>query len=167
MGCKQAQLVGFCVVVALVASCGFYSFSPGSASHIKTIAIPLFEDRTAEFGIREQFTEALVQEFTRDNTLRIAERHAADSVLEGVIVAVTDRAGPYDKQEMVQELKIYITVDVRYFDLKKNQEVWKDRLTQWGAYDPNAGGTAARQEGINEAIRKLVTEILNRTVSGW
>lgn len=155
------------LVAMLLSSCAYYSFSPGSASHIKTIAIPLFEDRTAEFGIREQMTEALVQEFTRDNTLRIVERDAADSILEGVIVSVTDRAGPYDKQEMVQELKVYITVDVRYFDVKKNQEVWKDRLTQWGAYDPNAGGTAARQEGVSEAIRKLVTEILNRTVAGW
>ncbi|MGQ9561030.1 MAG: LptE family protein [Candidatus Oleimicrobiaceae bacterium] len=167
MVCERAEIVGLCLLAILVSSCGYYSFSPGSASHIKTIAIPLFEDRTAEFGIREQLTEALVQEFTRDNTLRIVEREGADSVLEGVIVAVADRAGPYDKQEMVQELKVYVTVDVRYFDVKRNQEVWKDRLTQWGAYDPNAGGTAARQEGVNEAIRKLVTEILNRTVSGW
>ncbi len=164
---RPTHLVVLGLLAALLQSCAYYSFSPGSASHIKTIAIPLFEDRTAEFGIREQMTETLVQEFTRDNTLRIAERDAADSVLEGVIVAVADRAGPYDKQEMVQELKVYITVEVRYFDLKKNQEVWKDRLTQWGAYDPNAGGTTARQEGINEAIRKLVTEIVNRTVSGW
>ncbi|MCR4439760.1 MAG: LptE family protein [bacterium] len=167
MACRPLRLVLLLSATSLLCSCGYYSFSPGSASHIKTVAIPVFDDRTAEFGIREQLTEALVQEFTRDNTLRIAERHSADSVLEGVIVSVDDRAGPYDKQEMVQELKVYITVDVRYFDLKKSQEVWKDRLTQWGAYDPKAGGTSARQEGINEAIRRLVTEILNRTVSGW
>lgn len=167
MACKFRPIIALGVLATLPLSCAHYSFSPGSASHIKTIAIPLFEDRTAEFGIREQMTEALVQEFTRDNTLRIVEGHAADSVLEGVIVSVTDRAGPYDKQEMVQELKVYITVDVRYFDARKNQEVWKDRLTQWGAYDPNSGGASARQEGINEAIRKLVTEILNRTVSSW
>ncbi|MDQ7053571.1 MAG: hypothetical protein Q9P14_11980 [candidate division KSB1 bacterium] len=45
--------------------CGVYSFSGSAYPHIKSIAIPLLEDRTAEFGVRENLTNALVEAFTR------------------------------------------------------------------------------------------------------
>jgi len=166
----QTRYVLLFIVTSLLFSafaCGHYSFSGSMASHIKSIAIPLFEDRTAEFGIKEELSDALIAEFTRDNTLKIADRRNADSILEGVIRQIRDQAGAYDSEETVQELKVYLTVDVRYFDATKKKVVWEDRLTQWGAFDPNLSGTDAREAAITEAIEKLTTEILNRTVSGW
>ncbi|UCE05762.1 MAG: hypothetical protein JSW07_19560, partial [bacterium] len=47
--------------------CGYYSFSGSSLpSHIRTIAVPMFENRTTEFGVREDITDALINEFTQD-----------------------------------------------------------------------------------------------------
>ena len=57
----------------IVCACGFYSFSGGGYPGISSIAIPLFEDRSAEFQIREKLTEALIDKFLRDNTLRLVE----------------------------------------------------------------------------------------------
>jgi len=154
------------ILIFLPSSCGFYSFSGSLAPHLKTIAIPLFEDRTAEFGIKEELTDALIDEFTKDNTLKIADRTSADLLLQGTIVSVDDRAGAYDQRERVQDIRVYLTVKVKCEDMVKRTVLWEERLTQWGTYEPSLGPDA-RSEGIAEAIEKLTLDILNKTVAGW
>jgi hypothetical protein len=149
------------------AACGPYSFS-GSAlpSHIKTVVVPIFEDRTAEFGIKEMLTDAIIERITQDNTLKIADRRNADSMLDGAVLRVEDRAGAYERSERVQETKVFVTARIRFEDLRKNKVMWEDEIEQWGTYDP-AGGEAARRAAIEEALRKIADEVLNRTVSSW
>ena len=147
-------------------SCGFYSFSGSLAPHLNTISIPLFQDRTAEFGIKEELTDALIDEFTQDNTLSIADPANADLHLEGTLESVNDRASDYDQQERVQDVRVYLTVNIKCEVMTKRTVLWEERLTQWGDYDPSLGPDA-RQEGITEAITKLTSDILNKTVAGW
>lgn len=146
--------------------CGYYSFSGSSLpSHLKTIAIPVFDDKTSEFGVREKISEALIEEFTRDNTLKISDPRNADSILEGTITSIRDQAGAYDANEQVKDIKIHITVDVKFRDVKKREIIWEEQITQWGTYDPDASD--GRTEGIGEAVDKLVADILNKTIAGW
>ncbi|MFQ5863832.1 MAG: LptE family protein [bacterium] len=147
-------------------ACGPYSFSGSGAPHIKTVAVPIFQDQTSEFGIKEKLTDAVINEFTRDNTLKITDRRNADSILEGTIVSVTDRAGAFTSNEQVQDIKIFITVRVKYEDLKKRKIMWEEEITQWGTFDPDEG-PQSRDNGIDEAVEKIANEILNKSVSGW
>jgi hypothetical protein len=144
--------------------CGPYSFSGSGATHLKTIAVPVFEDRTAEFGIKERLTNTIIDEFTRDNTLKISDRRVADSILLGSLLRVEERAGVYSQNESVQEIRVYLTVQLKYEDVKKRKTVWEAQVTQFGAYAP---GSSNRQNAIDEAIRKIANEVLNKTVSGW
>jgi hypothetical protein len=147
---------------ALAFGCGPYSFSGSTATHLKTIAVPVFEDRTAEFGIKERLSSTIIDEFTRDNTLKIADRRVADSVLLGTLMRVEERAGVYDENRTVQQIRIFLTVQMKYEDLKKKKTVWEAQVTQFGDYTP-----PGRQAAIDEAIRKIANEALNKTVSGW
>ena len=61
-----------------------YSFSGSSVpKHLKTIAIPLFEDQSGfgEPGLKENFTTSLINLFVNDNSLEVADRNTADSIL--------------------------------------------------------------------------------------
>ena len=42
--------------------------------------------------------------------------------------------------------------------------VWEDNLTQWGTFNPD---TESREDGIDEAITKIASDILNKSVSSW
>ena len=70
--------------------CG-YSFTGASVpQHLKTIAIPIAEDRSGsgEPGLRELFTEKLTNyNFIEDNALEVAERTNANAVVECSIVS--------------------------------------------------------------------------------
>ena len=146
--------------------CGFYSFSGSLAPHLQTVAVPLFENRTAEFGVAEELTDRLIDEFNRDNSLKIADQSAADVLVEGTVLRIDDRAGAFTEQERVQNLQVYLTVSIVVTDQVKKQVMWEERLTQFGEFDP-AEGPDARQDGIAEAIEKTTEQILNKTVSGW
>lgn len=153
------------ISVALVA-CGPYSFSSTGATHIKSVAIPIFQDQTTEFGIKEKLTDEVIEEFTRDHTLRVTDRRNADAMIEGTIVRVEDEAGAFTANETVEDIKVFITVSVRYQDLKKRKVIWEDNITQWGTFNPDEGAQS-REGGIDEAVAKIANEILNKSVSGW
>ena len=161
------RIFGFAFSVAILQyGCGAYSFSSSAAPHIKTVTVPIFQDQTAEFGIAEQLTDEVVQEFTRDNTLRVTDRRNADSLVEGMIIRVDDRAGTFSSDETVEDIKIFITVKIKYEDLVKRKVIWEEEITQWGTFNPDAG-PESRREGIDEALEKIANEILNKSVSGW
>lgn len=142
--------------------CGIYSFSGSNLPpDIKTVAIPLFENKTPEFGMDQEITDLLISAITRDNTLKIAGLRQADARLLGSILRVEDRAGQYDQNEQASDFRITITVRIAFEDIKKRRNLWEETLSQWGSY------SADRKDGIRQAVEKLSTDILNRTVSGW
>ncbi len=46
--------------LALVAGCSHYSFSAAAKTHISTIAIPILENETLEYGTELGITNALI-----------------------------------------------------------------------------------------------------------
>lgn len=163
------SLIGLSTIILLQTGCGVYSFSSSGSTSIKSIAIPIFQDQTSEFGIRENLTDVVVNAFTRDNTLKVADRRNADSLLEGKIIRVDDQAGAFSRDETVQDIKVTITVSVKYQDLKKRKVIWEEVITQWGTFNPDGSDdeNATREAAIDEAVTKIASEILNKSVSGW
>lgn len=146
---------------------GCYSFSGSSVpAHLKTVAIPLFEDVSGfgEAGVREKFTQQLIQLFVSDNSLEIGERLTSDSILEGTITAITDAPSIIAPGEQVTKRKITVTVHASFTDMKFRKKVWDKDFSNWGEYEQ---GTQTRTVAVEEAIRKVAEDILLETVSGW
>ncbi len=144
-----------------------YSFSGSSVpKHLKTIAIPLFEDQSGfgEPGLKENFTTTLITLFVNDNSLQIAERNTADSILEGSIVTVEDAPSIIAPGEQVSKRRVTITVRVSYQDLKLRKKVWEKDFSNWGEYS-TSGET--RTVALTQAVNKVTDDILIETVSGW
>jgi hypothetical protein len=146
-----------------------YSFKGGSVPpHLKTIAIPIVEDQSG-YGdptLRDSFTKQLVDRFTNDNTLQLADRNSSDSILEGVVTEVKDAPVVLQGGEQVAQRRMTVTVRVTFQDLKLRKKVWEKSFTSWGDYSSGSGLTQ-RNDGVLEAVRKLTEDILNDTVAGW
>ncbi|MBM3324660.1 MAG: hypothetical protein FJY66_03235 [Calditrichaeota bacterium] len=146
--------------------CGNYSFTGAVPKDIKNIAIPLFENQTAEFGIQETITDALVVGFQREGILKIVDETRADAILHGAILRIDDTPNTYSASEQVSEYRFQITCEIILENARTGESLWKQTFTTWGNY-PYTGSLADRQIGINEALRKLTEDILNRIVSNW
>ena len=155
------------IVVLLMTGC--YSFRGGSVpSHLKSVAIQLFDDQSgsAEPGLREKFTNKLIDRFRQDNSLQVTDKTRSDSAIEGTIVSLVDEPYVVVQGESVTKRKVTISVKASYRDGKLNKQVWDKQLSNWGTYDIS-DGTAQRQIAIEAAIDKLTEDILNETVSSW
>jgi hypothetical protein len=160
---KERLVVFFLLHVALFSGCT-YSFKGGTVpAHLKTIAIPLVQDQSG-YGdptLRDDLTQQLVDRFTNDNTLQIADRNSADSMLEGVVTDVKDAPSVVQAGEQVAARRITVTVHVTFEDLKLRKKVWEKDFSNWGDY-PSGGGLTQRNDGIKEAVRKLTEDILTK-----
>ena len=148
---------------------GCYSFRGGSVpSHLKTIAIPLFDDQSgsAEPSLREKLTNKLIDHFRQDNSLQVTDKTRSDSVIEGIILSLQDEPYVVVQGESVTKRKLTIAIKATYRDTKLNKQVWDKQLSNWGVYEIG-GGPAQRQIGIDAALDKLAEDILNVTVSSW
>ena len=157
------------MLLVFCTACGYYSFSGSALPHLKTIAIPTFQDDTAEFGVKDDLTNSLIDAFTHDNTLKITERRNADSIISGRLLAVKDGAGAFNRAETVDEIRVTVLVQIKFEDLLKRKVVWEDRLSEVGTYAPggSSSGNTTREEAITEAIGKITDEVLSRSISGW
>ncbi|GJQ20903.1 MAG: hypothetical protein HBSIN02_12580 [Bacteroidia bacterium] len=146
-----------------------YSFSGGSVPpNLKTIAITIVQDQSG-YGdplLKDTFTERLVEIFTNDGNLTLAERGTSDSILETVITGVRESASVVQPGEQVAQRRMTVTARVKFTDVKQRKVLWEKEFSQWGDF-PSGAGVTQRNEGIQEAIRKLTEDILNETVAGW
>ncbi len=159
---RTVRATAVLALAAALSRCGSYSFSGASLPpHLKTVAIPLFENRTPEFGIDQTLTDAVIDAVTRDNTLKIAEPASADCILRCTLNRVEDRAGQYNQNEEASTFRITLSVQAVFEDMRKRVVIWQGPFTAFGNYSED------RNEGIDEAVDKLKTEIVNRMVSTW
>ena len=149
-----------------VSGCGVYSFSGAVAGDIKNISVPLFANQTAEFGIQETITDALIAGFQREGILRIVDEAQSDAILHGTILNINDTPNTYSVNEEVSEYRFQITCEIALEKMDTGEELWREAFSTWGNY-PYTGSLEDRQTGIDEALRKLTEDILNRIVSNW
>jgi hypothetical protein len=162
---EKLRIPGLSLVYALILSgCGVYSFSGSMSSGIESVAVPVFENESVEYGIAEDLTSGVIEGFVADNTLKVIPRSKADAVLEGTILRYDRSAYTYDENDQVQEYKVNITARVR-LNKSDGSLVWEDEsLTGYGIYSAD---DETEEEGKSRAIEKIAEDIVNRTVKNW
>jgi outer membrane lipopolysaccharide assembly protein LptE/RlpB len=150
-------------------SCCAYSFTGASVpEHLKTIAIPIADDRSGsgEPGLSETLTQDLIKNFIDDNTLQVAERTTANAILECTILSLNNSASVVSAGENVSSMRITIAVKVIYRDLVKRRTIFEKTFTEYSDY-PATGSIQDRKTAIDKTLELISEDILLDTVSGW
>ena len=150
-------------IFLLTLTCGPYSFHGTSLPGISSIAIPSFENRTAEYGLGESLTEKLVDRFVQDNILKVTNQKDADAILYGTITKYQRKAYTYDEQENIKEYISEIYVKVWLEDKSKKKNLWEESIKGWGVYSVDE----EEDQGKQRAVEKLIEDITNLTVKTW
>ena len=174
--------------IFFVQSCGFYSMAGSIPPHIKSIAIPLVDNQTAEFGIAENITDNIIAVFNEENILRIVDEQNSDSILNGTIIKIVDAPYTFNSQEAVSEYRVTISMNMTWLDVKNDTELLKKNYTGWGAYglsgDINTDGIdndgdgkidSADDDEFGEprafatkiAIVKIAEDVVNNILTAW
>jgi len=159
------------VAAGLVLSSCAYTASPALLpSHLKTVAIPVFENGTTEYTLEQTVTDAVVQAFVKDNHLKVVDERSANCVVRGKLTQYKNAVFGFSSSAQAQEYRVTIAVQVTFKDLVKNREIWSDEIVRTANYYvQDVPGQTAKTElqGRTEAISKIADEVLSRSVEGW
>ena len=156
--------------LSLVSGCGYTTSPALLPQHLKTVAIPVFENGTTEYTLVQDITDAVIQRFVRDNHLKVVDERSANAVVRGRITQYKNSVFGFSNTAQAQEYRVSISVQVTFKDLVKNRELWTDELVKTANYYvQDVPGQTAKTEldGRKEAIAKIADEVLSRSVEGW
>ena len=180
---SAVALVGLMSLVCCLWSggCG-YTTRPGLASHLKTIYVKPFVN-TIDItqlaigrnelpfyrpGMEIDLTNAVLRRFQFTGLLRPASLERAHTRLEGELVEFRRDALRYNASQQVEEWRLSVIVNLRFFDQTTNTLMWEeDRYagdTTFFALGPN---TESETSALERAMTDLARRIVERAVESW
>src|SRR6056297_3137888 len=152
------KLIILSIGMVLISSCWYYSFKGTIPPHINSIAIPEFQNNTAEFNLGEIVTDQVKINFIRENILNVTDRERANSILYGTITSIQDKPLVYESSqtgERVEEYQVTITIEIEWYDKKEDENLIEKQFTGKGEYDPTGATDATRESAIDQALDNL------------
>ncbi|MFH1380215.1 MAG: LPS assembly lipoprotein LptE [bacterium] len=138
-------------------------------SHIRAIAVRHFVNETSVYGLEERLNLVLTDEFLRDGRIAIANEENADGVLNGKIVKYLLQPITFDANQVIEEYKLWVIVDIRFEDLVKNTILWEEKNLE-GAYTffvATKPGGITEEEAREIIWEDLSRDIVKRTIEGY
>jgi hypothetical protein len=150
---------------------GCYSFTGASLPpHIHTIGIPLVEDNSGfgQSSVRQELTDQLIQKFTNEGSLRVANRSNSDAALEVSIPSngIIDQPFNVKAGEVVTTKQVTLTVHAIYRDQKKQKVFWERDFSKNASYSISQG-LAGLRTALHEAENNLSNDLLIAAISNW
>lgn len=156
--------------LALIALTGCH-YAPGDAfdPEVRTIAIATFENRTFLREVEQDLARALVIEVQKRTPYRISTPSAADTILQGTVVAV-DRNQLSRRSDggLPQELELTIAVDFEWRDLRDGTPKAAVRgLRGVGRQVASLPAAERLETAQHTAVENLAREIVSEMRSDW
>jgi outer membrane lipopolysaccharide assembly protein LptE/RlpB len=147
-----------------LAGCG-YSLRGTLPSHIRTVAVPIFANRTPEPAVEGLLTRAVVEAFSTNGRLKVVSPEDADAVLDGEVTGYTLDSIAFDPRANVRQYRLTVTLNLRFRDVKRNEVLFEQTGLQERSDFQVPGAvsdTISREEG---ALRLAAVDIARAIVT--
>ena len=168
---------------SIISMCGC-GYTTGSLlpSHLRTIYVDNFRNKidigkevteASRYtlyrpGLENDVTNEVVDRFTFDGNLKIANREDADLVLKGSLTGYKQEPLRYDRSDDVEEYRIRITVDMEMTDVANNKILWKEiGFSGESTYMTKGRLRTSEDTARQEAMEDLARRIVERTIECW
>ncbi|HWN01110.1 MAG TPA: LptE family protein [Streptosporangiaceae bacterium] len=156
------RILGLGLASVLLAGCG-YSTRGSLPDHIKTVAVPIFKNRTEAPGLENTITSAVISAFSNGGRLRVVPVEQADSILEGELVGYQIDGAGFDRNQNVQAYHLRVVLNVTFRDVRQNKMLWQenglaqtaDFQVQGQVSDTLAQGGGAASQAATDIGRKI------------
>ncbi|MFV1951473.1 MAG: LPS assembly lipoprotein LptE [Nitrospinota bacterium] len=162
----------FLILCQSITGCGYHLVGLGSSlpPHIKSIAIPLFSNKSTEPGIERELTGSVREWFITDGRLKVVEEGEADMILKGEINRYSLRPVSFDSQDNVTEYWVEMDISVKLKDVIENKVLIDQVLKSKWDYGVNkelVSTEARRIAAIKDASRDFAQRLISITIEGF
>ncbi|MFM9996291.1 MAG: LPS assembly lipoprotein LptE [Phycisphaerales bacterium] len=171
---RSAPLCCFAALLLCCFSCASdpadgYSFKSTYAEDVRSVAVPIVENRTFTKGLEVRLTEAIIKEIQRSTPWVVTSRDRADAVFAGAITDSRLRAMSIARGTgLVLEQAVELSVD---FDLRlaRSGRVLVSRRSFDGvaSFVPSRGTGERIELGEAAAVQELARDIVAELRSNW
>ncbi|MFH1282729.1 MAG: LptE family protein [bacterium] len=162
--------LGFIFIVLLFQACGVYNPAPVVLpSHIRSISISPVINNTPIYGLEDELTRTIKDEFIRDGRIPINNDIESDGDVETVISRYILEPLSYDENHVIEEYKLWVLVDLRFIDRVRNKILWEERNLEGDHrffVDTKPGGLT-EDEAREFVWDNLSRNIIKRTIEGF
>lgn len=162
-------LLALVVALALAAGCGYSLTGNTLPSHIRTVAVPVFVNRTQEPNVESFITRAVVDAFTTISGLKVVDPASADAILEGEVVGYQLQPLSYNQAANVQEYRLVVTLNLRFKDVKDGAALLDEKGVQEKADFRSAslvsGNIAQEETALRQAATDIGRAIVTRAIT--
>ena len=159
--------------IALAASltgCAGYQLGTMLPPDIKTVHIPTFVNRTSEPRIEFDTTQAAIQEFQRDGSLKVAGPDQADALLKVELGEYKIEPVAYTKEQRTKAREYRITMTAAILMTRRSDDsvVVESPRVRGEAVFPVAGDlSSSKLVGLPSAAEDLAHNIVEKVVEVW
>ena len=159
--------LGLAVAILCLGACG-YSFRGTLPSHIHTVGVPIFLNRTQEPGVDSIITKAVVQEFSTDGRLRVVRPAEADAILNGEIMSYSVTPIAYDQVLNIQIYRLVVVMNLRMRDLRRNtllfQQAGVTEQADFHVVGPVSATIANEETALTQASAEIARSIVSLAI---
>jgi len=155
-----------------LSACGYQLAGRGGhiPDEIKSVAIPVFENKTMEPVIEEEFTPMIIREFIKDSRIKVVDRTEADLVLGGSVNSYKESPLSFDQNQEVLEYRITVTTHLKITRQKINNIIWEKDIIKSSEYKVSSNVMTTRTSkllALKEIAKNLSEEVTDRVLWGW
>ena len=167
------------IIVLLLAGCGYHWSGDPSASEpgyewhrlyredVKTVAVPIFANRTYYRGVEFNLSKAVINQLESRTPYKVAPRERADTILEGEITNIGVRTISRSAFNALPQEQLYtITVNFSWKDLRTGKIlVERHYFEQTASYYPTL--REGQFAGSEENVERLALAIVQQLEADW
>ena len=165
-GIDSSLCILILVVVIFLSSCGYKLVGTANKlpKHIRTMAIPVFNNETNQPELHRNLTDAVREAFLNDVRIKIVQARKADLLVKGTLSYYDVRAIAFDQNDVATQYWVKITISLNAFDQVKKKTYLKQKLkTRWDFnVDANViNAEEARLQALKEAYQDLALRMVS------
>ncbi len=149
--------------------CGGYTHTELFPPQVRTVALPIFENRSFYKGIEFDLADALVKQIELRTPYKVTAAANADTILQGAITAVRQvRISRHEVGGVPQELELRIVIDFDWKDLRTGQMLRRrEGFEAVGRYIPTRPVSETLAVGQHEAVQRVARQIVSVMAADW
>lgn len=160
-GCKSSQTQD--------QTTGGYTTASLFSDQYKSVAVPIFDNKTLYTGVERHLTDALIKEIQSRTSYVVHAPGNADTILKGTIVAVEKtKLSQLSGSGLVEDAIISITIDFEWEAVRSGAVIVQRKRFQAGdVYIPAQPISERPQIGLWAVAEELAQDIVSTMQEAW